>query len=120
MRYLYGLPDQETYSAEDLASAYEEIIADCSDLENVNGLIIVEVSGTKKSGARYCSIGEEGEIFEPECGRYCEWYQPRNGKNGICKSLRWSLLPTGATWEITGEWEYTKLTERWKLWTKNK
>lgn len=109
MKYLYGLPDQETYSAEDLDSAYEEIICYYDDVKKVQGLIIAEMVETKKSQVRYCP---EWEDYEPECGRDCESYQPVNGKSGICKKLRWSLLLTGATWEIIGEWEYKKLTGR--------
>jgi hypothetical protein len=111
MKYCYGTPDKEYYYAEDLTAAYEEICADHSDLDNVNGLIIVEMAEGKKSGVRFC---QEELFFEPDCGNFCVAYRPVNGKSGICKSLHWGLYETGATWEIIGEYEYKKLTGRRK------
>ena len=39
-----------------------------------------------RSGYFYCQ--EHGETFESgvgDCGKYCDYYKPRNGKNGRCK-----------------------------------
>jgi len=38
------------------------------------------------SGYFYCQkYGETGESSEGTCGKWCESYKPRNGKNGRCK-----------------------------------
>lgn len=39
---------------------------------------------------KYSEIGESGE----NCGKVCEHYQPRNGKNGLCKFWRNTYEPT--------------------------
>lgn len=111
-KYFYGLPDQEFYNAEDIDSAYEDIAAYYRQLKLPIGLIIVEMVESKKSDVRFCpQLGDFG--FEPECSSIiCDQYSPRNGKNGICKHLRWSLWPTGAKWEIIGEQKYKKLSGR--------
>jgi hypothetical protein len=42
----------------------------------------------------WCSeVGEVGE--KGECGKMCDYYKPKNGKNGICQSYGIYLYETG-------------------------
>lgn len=56
-------------------------------LPESNGEIILrEAVREFHSGFFYCSeFGEVGESAGSECGKLCNKYQPRNGKNGRCR-----------------------------------
>ena len=44
----------------------------------------------------WCSKWNEvGERGDGDCGAECQYYQPRNGKNGICLHWRHSFVETG-------------------------
>jgi hypothetical protein len=52
-------------------------------------LEITEAVRELKSDYFYCKgFGELGEKSEGGCGKDCDLYEPRNGKNGICKEWR--------------------------------
>lgn len=57
----------------------------------------------KSDGTFYCIT--EGECFDNDgtiCGeRNCQFYEPRNGKNGICKSHRNCYEPVGEELTLT-------------------
>ena len=112
--YFYGVEDAEYYSCDDIDSAYEEIRDyNCmGDEKETIGMIIVEMVHSR-NGERWCNV--EQLFTESEyCGQFeCgDKYKPRNGKNGICKHLTYGLVPTGRKWEITGDYEYKKLSGR--------
>ena len=44
-------------------------------------------------------IGEGMFETSESCGRECVYYDPRNGKNGMCKNLRPSVIETGKTFK---------------------
>ena len=58
------------------------------DLMEERGINEIEIFPAKilfGTGYFYCEeIGETGESGEG-CGRFCEFYKPRNGKNGRCR-----------------------------------
>lgn len=53
------------------------------------GITEIEVYPAKVmygTGYFYCQEhGEMGEVSEGGCGKFCNFYKPRNGKNGRCK-----------------------------------
>jgi len=59
------------------------------DLMKEREITEIEVYPAKimiSSGFYYCKILETmSESSEGECGKLCEYYKPRNGKNGRCK-----------------------------------
>lgn len=109
MKYYYGLEDQEIYTATDQYEALEEIIKEYTDFI---GIEIIEMRPSRKSGIVYCL--REREFIEESgwCGKTCESYQPRNGKNRICKNHSWGLWETGRKWKITGKNELKKISGR--------
>ena len=51
----------------------------------VQELTVFEAKMETKTKYFFCSeVGEIGETGE-SCGKYCESYHPRNGKNGRCR-----------------------------------
>lgn len=49
----------------------------------------------------YCpKIGEVGLTSESECGKVCEFYKPRNGKNGRCVHHKNCYEPNGSHYSI--------------------
>lgn len=57
---------------------------------NEQGLTEITVSEAKRevgSDYYYCKVdGEAGSKQDSECGKLCQHYKPRNGKNGCCKN----------------------------------
>lgn len=54
--------------------------------EEISEIEIVEAVRDVGSDYFYCKeFSEVGEKSEGGCGKFCESYLPRNGKNGICK-----------------------------------
>jgi len=51
----------------------------------ISGMEVYPAKITFGTGYFYCQeyaeVGESGE----SCGKFCEFYKPRNGKNGRCK-----------------------------------
>jgi hypothetical protein len=89
----------EIIHATDMDEACDEIVSDAMECP----VEVVEYEISKKSGLRWCPLLQD---FEPECGKDCESYRPRNGKSGICKELRWSLHPTGSRYIVTNAEAY--------------
>ena len=87
--YYYGVEGENTYHCTDLAAAIEWYDGDYDEPYE-----IIELISSKKSGSRCCKHINDfiEECSENNCGND---YEPRNGKNGICKSLTWCLIETG-------------------------
>lgn len=100
MERFYDYNEAEIVYAKSMDAVCEELQSDDYEMP----VEVRELVESPKSGVRYCR--EEVGYFEPECGTYCEDYKPRNGKNGICKSLGWSLYPTGRIFIVTDADEY--------------
>lgn len=59
--------------------------------DNIKQLEICEAVRDIGGEFFYCkAIGEVGEKSEGGCGKQCDLYEPRNGKNGLCKEWRHS------------------------------
>ncbi len=57
---------------------------DILKFEKLSELVLFEAKPTKDNEYFFCrAVGEVGE--RGECGRHCEDYTPKNGKNGCCK-----------------------------------
>jgi len=66
--------------------------------ENLSEVHVFEAKKVYGTGFFWCEILDEiGESGE-SCGKLCEHYSPRNGKNGICKH---SFLPVEPGKKIT-------------------
>lgn len=111
-RYYYGLEDQVTYTATDPYEVFEELEIDYDDQEII-GMIIVEMVVSRKYGMQWCM---EDSLFveDSDSCSWCKKYEPRNGKNGICKHRSWGLIETGRRWEITGKNQLKKISGRKK------
>lgn len=109
--YYYGLADDEEYYHTDIDSAYEDIKNEYD--EDGIGMTIIEMVKSKKSGMRWCEKECKFIEYSGFCGKFeCDDYQPRNGKNGICKHLSWGLVETGRKFKITGDYKYKKISGR--------
>ena len=99
-KYFYGLEGQERYTAKDPYEALEELDPDYDEIERI-GLEIVEMKVSRKSGCTYCSTTDTFPSENPGwCGKGCEHYTPRNGKNGICKNVSYGLMETDRKWIV--------------------
>lgn len=71
---------------------FEEMLLDGNDKE-------LELIGTKRdigSGYMWCtSEGESVESGDGACGSHCQYYEPCNGKNGRCRSLKHCFTDSG-------------------------
>jgi len=112
MIYYYGLKDQDMYMATYPEGAWEEI-----DNEYGNdciGMEIYEMKVSRKYGERYCPLRDEYTDHDT-CGKdKCEDYKPRNGINGICRELTYSLHETGRKWKILPDGVLKKIAGRLK------
>jgi hypothetical protein len=62
----------------------KDIIQDMKE-DGIAELKIFEAKITKGEPYFYCSVSQEiGEVGEG-CGKFCNDYKPRNGKNGRCR-----------------------------------
>ena len=49
-------------------------------------IVLIEAKMVTGDGTFYCSeFGEVGYTGDSDCGIACDYYKPRNGKNGRCK-----------------------------------
>lgn len=56
------------------------------------------------SGYFYCKeFGEPGEVGDSDCGKFCEKYKPRNGKNGRCVHSTHLYTPTEKAIKVTSD-----------------
>lgn len=62
---------------------------------NVKKLKLFEAERVTGEGYFYCSYyNEPGITGDSDCGKTCEGYKPRNGKNGRCKHSGHCYEPT--------------------------
>jgi hypothetical protein len=62
----------------------KQIIEDMKE-EGINELKIIEAKRVTGESYFWCTVNQEvGEIGQG-CGRFCNQYKPRNGKNGRCR-----------------------------------
>lgn len=53
--------------------------------EGIDQIKLIEAKPFYGSGYFYCQeLGQVGEVVDSGCGKFCELYKPRNGKNGRC------------------------------------
>ena len=53
---------------------------------NLSEIKLFEAVPDFGNGYFYCQeYGEIGEVSDKSCGKQCEFYKPRNGKNGRCR-----------------------------------
>ncbi len=65
--------------------------------QHIELAMVEEAKPELGNGYFYCSaFGEIGDSSDSNCGRACEKYEPRNGKNGRCRF-------SGHTYEGTGK-----------------
>lgn len=56
---------------------------------NIQSITLTEMQVMKNSGFFWCKEFQSiGDVSEKSCGKMCELYRPRNGKNGRCKSSK--------------------------------
>lgn len=111
-KYLYGEPYDDIYQFEDYDDCAEHI-ADAEMGPDDDFLIMVEVMISKKSGERYC-MDYKAFTDNHKCGNWCDGYEPRNGKNGICAHQTWGCIETGRKWKVFPDGSYEKISGRKK------
>lgn len=97
---------------------YEDCDQHIADVEMGSGdddfIIMVEMVISRKSGERYCKEYNKFTNYTG-CGKkWCEKYEPRNGKNGICKYQTWGRIETGREWKVFKDGSYEKISGRKK------
>lgn len=61
-------------------------ILDEMEEQDVESVFIIEAVRNTGQGFFYCKkYHEVGMTIYSNCGKFCEYYKPRNGKNGICQ-----------------------------------
>ena len=86
MKYYFRKNDERCYT--------KEYHLDWMKDNELTEMEVYEAVPEHGTGMFTCAeFGEIGEVGEG-CGKMCDMYQPRNGKNGICKSYR---TPYGQT-----------------------
>ena len=74
------------------------LLCDIINDANNSGLDEIEVTEAKrvtKHGWFFCTkLQESAEIEFSGCGKFCEYYSPRNGKNGRCRYSGYCYEPT--------------------------
>ena len=75
------------FENEDATECYtEEYFQDTMRLEELTEISVLEAIPAKIKTSEYIYCKEIGEVGEKsECGKNCPYYEPRNGKNGMCK-----------------------------------
>ena len=57
--------------------------------KNLKELELIEASREISTGMFWCNeLQEIGNTNNGSCGKMCDEYKPRNGKNGLCKHWR--------------------------------
>ena len=87
MKYYFSDIDEERcYSLKHQKEMMEE--------DNILEMDIFEAKIDYSGGYFYCrEFGEVGEVGE-SCGKFCDKYSPRNGKNGRCRHSTNCYIPT--------------------------
>jgi len=94
MKYYYGTEEDEILTHTNI----HDFIDDYIGYDEPLPIIIGEVK-VNRNEHRFCKFEN---VFTEDCGKtWCNDYQPRNGKNGICKHLTWGLSETGRKWKLT-------------------
>ena len=63
----------------------KDIIAEMKE-NGITELKITEAKIITGEGCFYCSLMQDvGDVNDNSCGRFCDDYKPRNGKNGRCR-----------------------------------
>jgi hypothetical protein len=98
-KYYYGAEDEEIYTHENINDAIDEITSNMWEGSN-EPCVMVEMVNSRKSEATFCIY--HNEFLETvDCGRsWCDEYEPRNKKNGICKYHSYGLIETGRKWKV--------------------
>lgn len=75
-------------------SHFKDVLADTGESE----MVLFEAVMEKDTEHFFCSFfGEVGIKGEGACGKECEKYSPRNGKNGRCKHSKNCYTTNGKT-----------------------
>jgi hypothetical protein len=87
MKYYFSEIDEERcYTLKHIREMMEE--------ENITEMDIFEAKIETRTGTFYCrEFGEVGIVGEG-CGKFCDKYAPRNGKNGRCRYSSNCYIPT--------------------------
>jgi len=82
------MPKQFYFENEDADRCYlEEHFQQQMQDEGLTEITVLEAHKSTEKEYIYCAcIGECGE--SSECGKECDCYEPRNGKNGCCRHRR--------------------------------
>jgi len=68
---------------------YQEIVEFCNE-NNLNQITVFEAKRVTGEGVFYCDFfNTSGYVEDSGCGRFCEKYEPLNGKNGRCKHSKY-------------------------------
>lgn len=64
-------------------------IKDEMRMDGIKELEVIEAEIDRGTGMFWCmELQEIGDKADSGCGKMCDSYKPRNGKNGICKHHR--------------------------------
>jgi len=58
---------------------------DIMRFDGIESMELVRAKADRSSGMFFCKEYQEVGEARESCGKQCEAYSPRNGKNGICK-----------------------------------
>ena len=85
MKYYFS-EEERCYSLKHIKEMMEE--------DNILEMDVFEAEIDYSGGHFYCrEFGEVGEVGE-SCGKFCDKYSPRNGKNGRCRHSTNCYMPT--------------------------
>ena len=75
------------FENEDAEHCYtEEYFQDTMRFDEITEMTVLEAIPAKISKSEFIYCKENETVGEKsECGRNCPYYEPRNGKNGMCK-----------------------------------
>lgn len=113
-KYYYGTPDQEYYDETDYENAAQCIAESSYFEESDNYFVMVEMVNSRKSGHIFCTCHNKfREYGQAPCGGiWCDEYEPRNKKNGICKYHSYGLIETGRKWKVFADGTIKKISGR--------
>jgi hypothetical protein len=88
MKYYFADWDEETcYPIEN----HQEYMED----NDIPEMKIFEAKMVTNEGYFYCTLYQEtGEVSDGRCGKFCDGYKPRNGKNWRCRHSKNTYEPT--------------------------
>lgn len=85
--------------------------------ETTEDIIVEGAEMLRGDDSFYCDhpkIHEVGSTSESECGRLCEYYKPRNGKNGRCVYHKNCYEHNGSLYRVTKNGRFIKIKETGK------